>query len=373
LDACRTTFVTRSRFRALALLLGAVPVAQAGTLGRGALPPVDYVIEKTKQHPIVLVGEGHWIRHDAMLVAELVPRLAEQRVVLAMETLRASDQSALERVLSGREWDEAAAIGLLRSAAWPWQEYLDILRAAWKARSMRVVALAPNPDWRETLLRAKGTSYDAFMAERIAAEVAAGRRVLVYCGIHHAYTRYYQPELDLAGRARSFFDRTGNILRRRFGENVFLITLHRPVWCGKEPWDYCLPLGGAIDCAALAGGAAVGFDVAGSDLAGQVLDPGLYYAHGYPELRFGETTDGYVWTRPIEEYELVRLIPLSAFAPDGAALREVDRNNPFSDEKGLTRERLEKLWSDEERSRTDALAYRKWQGLADWRKACRSE
>jgi hypothetical protein len=55
----------------------------------------------------------------------------------------------------------------------------------------------------------------------------------------------------------------------------------------------------------------VGFDVAGSELARQIVDPGVYYAHGYRELRFGETTDGYVWTRPIEEYELVRLIPLS--------------------------------------------------------------
>jgi hypothetical protein len=331
---------------------------------------VDYVIEKTKQHPIVLVGEGHWIRHDAMLVAALVPALAQREVVLAMETLRASDQGALERLLAGREWDEAAAIALLRSAAWPYREYLDILHAAWQTRSMRVVALAPEPDWRETLLRDKGISYDAFMADRVAAEVAAGRRVLVYCGIHHAYTRYHQPELDLAGRAQSFFDRAGNILRRRFGERVFLISLHRPVWCGKEPWDYCLPADGAIDCA-LQGGPPVGFDVAGSDLARQIVDPGVYYAHGYPELRFGETTDGYVWTKSIEEYELVRLIPLSQFAPDDAALREVARNNPFSDEAGLTRARMEELWSAEERSRTGPLVQGKWRGLVEWRKACR--
>jgi hypothetical protein len=336
---------------------------------------VDYLLEKTKQHPIVLLGEGHWIRHDAMLVADLVPRLAERRVVLAMETFRARDQDGVDRVVSGPEWDEAAAIGLMRSAAWPYREYLDILRAAWKANraapgAMRIVALAPDSDWRETLLRAKGVSYDEFMADLVASEVAAGRRVLVYCGMHHAFTRYHQPELDLAGHATAFLDRAGNILRRRFGERVFLVTLHRPVWCGKEPWDYCLPLGGAIDCAAARVGHAIGFDVAGSELGRQVVDPGVYYAHGYEELSFGETTDGYVWTKPIEEYELVRLIPLSELAPDDAALREVAAHNPFSDEKGLTRERLEALWSDDEKARADALTYRKWQQLKGWRQAC---
>jgi hypothetical protein len=359
----------------LSLVLIPARLGASESFGPGALAPADYVIEKTKQHPIVLLGEAHWIRHDAMLVAELVPRLAARRVVLAMETLRAADQGRLDTLVSGPVWDGAAAMRLMRSAAWPYREYLDILRAAWSTNqaapgSMRVVALGPDPDWRESLLRAKGVTYEGFMADLVAAETAAGRRVLVYCGIHHAFTRYYQPELDLNGHATAFTDRTGNILRRRFGERVFLITLHRPVWCGREPWDYCLPLAGAIDCAAAAAGAAVGFDVASSEFAEQAVDRGVYYAHGYEELRFGETTDGYIWTKPIEQYELVRLIPLHDFAPDDAALREVAANNPFSDEKGLSRERLGAMWSEEEQARADALTYRKWQHLRDWRQAC---
>ncbi len=358
-----------------ALLLAAAALAAVEPFGPSPLAPADYLIEKTQQHPIVLLGEGHWIRHDAVLVAEVVPRLAQRRIVLAMETLRAGDQAAVDRLLSGPEWDEVAGMRLMRSAAWPYQEYLDILQAAWKANradagSMRVVALAPDPDWRDTLLRAKGVSYDASMADLVATEVTAGRRVLVYCGIHHAYTRYHQPELDLAGHATSFIDRTGNILRRRFGERVFLITLHRPVWCGKEPWEYCLPLAAAIDCAAERTGHAVGFDVAGSDFASRVVDRNVYYAHGYDDLRFGEMSDGYVWTKPIEQYELVRLIPLSEFAPDDAALEEVAANNPLSNERGLTRQRIEALWTEDETARADALTYRKWQKLKDWRQGC---
>jgi len=359
----------------LALSLAPVIVRAAGSFGPSASAPVDYVLEKTEQHAIVLLGEAHWIRHDASLVAELVPGLATRRIVLAMETLQAADQAAIDQLLSGPEWDETAAMRLMRAAAWPYREYLDVLRAAWSASlatagSMRVVALAPGPDWRDTLLRAKGVSYDAFMADLVAAEVAAGRRVLVYCGIHHAFTRYHQPELDLAGHATAFMDRAGNILRRRFGERVFLITLHRPVWCGKEPWSYCLPLGGAIDCAAIQSGHAVGFDIAGSDFGARIVDRRVYYAHGYDELRFGEMSDGYVWTKPIERYELVRLIPLAQFAPNDEALEEVAANNPLSNETGLGRERLEALWTKEEASRADVLTYRKWQDLQTWRQAC---
>jgi len=368
--------VARRTVGLLALALTPAAFGAAGPFGPSASPPADYVVAKAAQHPIVLLGEAHWIRHDAALVAEIVPRLAERRIVLAMETLRAAEQGAVDRLVSGAEWDEAAAMRLLRLAAWPYREYLEILRAAWaanraKAGSMRVVALAPNSDWRDSLLRAKGVTYDAFMADLVAAEVAAGRHVLVYCGIHHAFTRYHQPELDDAGKAYAFMDRTGNILRRRFGGRVFLITLHRPVWCGKEPWGYCLPLSGAIDCAATRTRGAVGFDLFGSAFAGEIVDPGVYYAHGYDQLRFGEMSDGYIWTMPIEQYELVGLIPLSEFAPDDAALEDVAKNNPFSDETGLTRARLEALWAKDEKARADVAVYRKWTHLKEWRQGCR--
>ncbi len=335
-----------------------------------ALAPADYVLATLERHPLVILGEGHWIRHDAQLVADLVPGLASRRVVLAMETLAARDQAALDRLVSTAEWSEAEAMRLQRGAAWPYREYLDILRAAWKANrgspgAMRVLALGPNPDW-----RTQGISYDGFMAERVAAEVEAGRRVVVYCGIHHAFTRYHQPELDLQGKAHAFMDRMGNILRRRFGERVFLITLHKPVWCGKEPWDDCLPAGGAIDCAAARLDRPVGFDVAGTPFGDAAVDPSVYYARGYPSLRFGELTDGYLWLGPLDKYEDVRLIPLDELAPDETALREVAARNPFSDEKDAPRARLEELWREEQARRSDPLTSRRWSALLDWRQRC---
>jgi hypothetical protein len=354
----------------LLALVTAAPLAAAAAAPLATLPPTDYVLARLAHRPVVILGEGHWIRHDAELVAELTPELARRRITLAMETLRASDQAAIDRLLAAPEWDERSALALQRTAAWPYREYLEILRAAWSAgraagEPLRIVALGPDGDWRE-----RGLDYDAFMAERVLAEVEAKRRVLVYCGIHHAFTRYHQPELDLAGFARSFMDRMGNILRRRLGERVFLITLHRPIWCGREPWSYCLPLDGAIDCLAAPAGRALGFDVAGTELGARRIDPAVYYARGYATLRLDEMTDGYIWFEPIEAYRDVTVIPLEEIAPDAAALAEVVANNPFSDEPAASRERLEQLWREEIARRADPLTHRRWRQLSSWRARC---
>jgi hypothetical protein len=72
-----------------------------------------------------------------------------------------------------------------------------------------------------------------------------------------------------------------------------------------------------------------------------LVDPGVYYAHGYGSLSFAEMIDGTIWTQPIGQYQLVGLIPLVELAPDAAALH-------------------------------DPLAYRKWLTLKGWREACGS-
>ena len=362
--------MARYLFATLLALTSAAALPAAEPAPLATLAPADYVLAKLAAHPVVFLGEAHWIRHDAELVAALAPELARQRIVLAMETLRASDQPALDRLLAAPEWDERAALALQRRAAWPYREYLGILKAAWRAgrdagTPLRIVALSPDSDWRE-----RGLGYDAFLAERVLAEVEAKRRVLVYCGIHHAFTRYHQPELDLDGRARSFMDRSGNILRRKLGERVFLVTLHRPVWCGQEPWSYCLPLDGAIDCLAAEAGRPIGFDVAGTELGAREIDPGVYYAHGYATLRLDEMTDGYLWTQSIERYQDVAVIPLAEIAPDAASLAEVAANNPFSDEPNASRERLEELWREAAATRADPLTHRRWRELAGWRASC---
>lgn len=368
---CLVLAVTLATFPAP--VLGSQASAAVQSLQARAQPPAEYVLSKLKDHRVVLLGENHWLRHDVQLVIDLVPRLPGAGVdALAIEMLPASSQATIDRIVAADAWDGAAALGVLRQAAWPYREYLEILHAAWRSK-LKVIALGPGEDWRERLLP-KGDDYDHFMARLVLDFVKTpGRRVLVYSGLHHAFTRYYQPELPRAQRVEKLMDRMGNVLWRQLGEEVFMVALAAPWQCregGGETWGRCLPVGGAIDCAAVTLGRAVGFDVAGSPFAALPITRSFYYGLGYPALRLEDFADGYVWTRPVEEVQGVAVIPLSEFAPDAASLAEVLAHNPVSDRKDLGRADLEILWNGEAERLRDVQKSFGWQRLAGWRAAC---
>ena len=70
-------------------------VDSAASALSAALSPVDYVVHKSSQYRIVLIGEAHRIAHDVALVENIIPRLPNAHVnTLAVEWLRASDQTA---------------------------------------------------------------------------------------------------------------------------------------------------------------------------------------------------------------------------------------------------------------------------------------
>jgi hypothetical protein len=345
---------------ALLLCLAASVPAVADHLRANGKPPLQYVLSRLDAYPIVIVGEGHWVRSDAELIRALVPHLRARGVALATEFYLASDQEKIDRLVSAPEWDAALANEIMRAAEWPYLQYRDILQAAWQANRvpgdaapLRVIGLQPPADWRE-----KKISYDGFMADRIRQHAGpdADQRVLVYCGMHHAFTRYQQVERGGPKRALEFMDRMGNILWRRYGQNVFLIALHRPEWCGAFPEETslsCLPFGGAIDCAAAELGGPVAFDVIGSPIAELKFLESSFYAKAHPHLRFMDYTDGYVWAGPVDEARRVDLIRLEEYAPGNA-------KDPQSIEKWATR--------------ADDLAHplRKpgLKALAEWRSLC---
>jgi hypothetical protein len=240
------------------------------------------------------------------LITQLITPLQKADIDLAVETFNASDQSRIDELIAAPKWNQSRANEIMRAAAWPYVEYRGLLRAAWYAnqgaeRRLKTLAIGPPPNWREILLPS-GSTYEEFMADLVTDHVKqTNRRVVVYCGLHHAFTRYYQAELNNAGNATAYMDRMGNILSRRFGEQVFLIALHKPIWCGSpaKP-SYCLPFGGRIDCAANRVGRSLGFDIVRSPLADLRFDSQDYYALGHSALRFGDYTDGYIWFGPIE-------------------------------------------------------------------------
>lgn len=362
---------------ALILLCGPPP-ARAGDswLAAHATEPVDYIAGVLERHPIVLLGEGHWIRHDVELVARLVRRTGGIGFqVLASELLPASRQAVVDELIAAERWDRARTISLLRAQAWPYEEYLEILEAAWEVnrdgRSLRVVALGPGANWRETL--PAGETYDEFMARRILE--AAPRdavRVVVHLGFNHAFTRYYQPDAWSADRVLRFMDRAGNVLWRTRGERVFTIGLHPPFRCQQgERLVPCLPVGGAIDCAAARAGRPVGFDLAGSPFA--ELPVRAFYARGSRALELADLADGWVWQRPPDRTQAVRLIPFEEYAPGPAELAETLAHNPFDADGDHDRDSLRALWETTAREMSDYPSWRRWPDAGSWRERCPPE
>lgn len=284
-------------------------------------PPADYVLSKFDDHRIVILGESHLGRRDTDLVRSLVPELRRRGIALAVEWLSFESQARLDRLLAEPEWNAAMATAILRDADWPYIEYREILKAVWEANRtpiamplLRVLAIGLPSDFRERKL-----DYDATMAQRVRDYSTDGtKRVLVYCGMHHAFTRYLQVEHRDAVRATEFMDRFGNIIWRRYAQDVFLIALHKPHWCGPgaDPAEAsCPPFSGAIDCAGSAIGHPVGFDVIGSPIAEMRFPESSYYAFGHPHLRFVDYTDGYIWSSAVDDLPQVALIPLDEWKP----------------------------------------------------------
>lgn len=345
-------------------------------------PAADYILARLRLHRIVLVGEAHWLRHDAELLGEVIGRLEDPETRVAVEWVPAARQPDLDRLTSAPEWNPAQALALLRASAWPYREYLDALEGVWRVNQRRdpslprtrVLAVGPPSEGPGAPGQSPGP--DRFMADIVIKELASPRaRVLAWLGLHHAFTRYHLPDLPLrgGGRVNVFSDRAGNILWRSFGQQVFAIVLHHPWFCWQgDEWGRCLPLDGVIDCAAVSLGGRVGFDVTTAPIGTRLISPAFWYGQGQPAVRLLDLVDGYVWSRPIEEYRHVTVIPLEEFAPDDEALAEVMRRNPVRDEPFASVDQLRAAWREYTSSMQDTLARRRWTHLVRWRDACGS-
>ena len=168
-------------------------------------------------------------------------------------------------------------------------------------------------DWdnREVRKRVWRGQTEADWAEPVLAEVRRGGKILLYCGIHHAFTGFRQPRVD-RGRFQGPGDlRFGNHLREALGGRAVTVFLHAP-WEGAGGYGTrsVHPAAGRIDAFMLArqdGPFAVGFDVAGSPLADLPIDDAVY-RHGRERFTLAEFCDGWIYTKPIGQYEPVTYI-----------------------------------------------------------------
>jgi len=295
--------------------------------------PEDYVVGLFSDHDVVFLGEQHRVKHDVLFVQSLMEPLYEAGVrVLATEFGRREDQAKIDSLLGAPEWDEdlAREIAFRQFVWWGYREYVDIYRSAWTlnqglpegAPRFHILGINASPDW--SLIRTEadrddpaikrrvwgGTSEEDW-ADVILAAVDSGEQVLVYCGIHHAFTEYRQP-IVIDGEFR-LFDRSlrcGNHVFAALGKRAVTIFLHAP-WNGPEGYGSGMrhPADGVIDALMLAEGPRpVGFDIDDGPF-GELRAEGAVYRHGYEDFKLADFCDGWIYTRAISEYAGVTPIP----------------------------------------------------------------
>ncbi len=297
--------------------------------------PEEYVLGKFADHDVIFLGEVHRIKHDVEFVRDLIPILQSHGIHrLGTEFARREDQYLIDSLLAAPAYDEALAgqITFQQSVFWGYEEYLDIFRAAWEVNNsiedgverFRILGLNNSPEWwhiqsqedRESPEMLKkvwhGEGENLWARVILDSAVAKGAKILIHCGIHHAFTEYKQP-VYMNGKFVRFDDsRAGNHVFREIGKRAITIFLHAG-WYAAEGYagSKVRPADGIIDAAMKVLGPAyvpVGFDTGGTpfaDLPGETS----VYRHGYENFTLSTFCDGYIYHKPFSEYEGVTPIP----------------------------------------------------------------
>jgi hypothetical protein len=308
--------------------------------------PKDYVISKFEQYDYVFLGEYHRNKQDVDFVISLIPDLYKNGIRnIAYEFYEYEFQQIIDSLLTAKEWDEKMLYHNVSktNVTWGYFEYLDLFKKIWEFNQ----TLSPNQDkFRLVML---GYDYnpckdnpfedfdpDAFLADVFKKEITSKKeKALVYCGIHHAFTKYKQPVYDFERGKLIRLDnkRMGNIIHKKFPKKTFTIKLHSP-WTSNKGWnEQCVrPVNGVIDSVmSMLGNIPMGFD-AKSTIMGNLRATDTYYAFGYEDFKLSDFCDGYIFLLPYKEVEFVSVEPNFYDDYNLNKLKEFMKCRGFSDE-----------------------------------------
>ena len=286
-------------------------------LKQHAKTPMQYVLDKFKDHDVVILGEMHEVRENCEFFADLIDPLYHQAGVryFAMELLRYRNTPLVNRLVTGKEYDQQLVLRIFRDCAHPdlgYKEYMDIIKAIWElnnklppqAEKFKVIALDKG-DWESIDLPTSPSTkeyeefvkvHDSFMADVIEREVLAKHgKALVQIGYMHSFTRY---------RLVKTAPRFGGILYEKYGDRIFQVCLHQPhfgpeVLTGGQPTSRPLIIDFIEKIMTENGNKPVGFDIEDSPFANLRDRSSLYFASNN-EAVFSDIAQGYVFIKPLK-------------------------------------------------------------------------
>ncbi len=296
--------------------------------------PIDYAVEKAREHQVVIFGESHERRIELRYLNDLVPVLYRQAGVtcVAMEVCLADDNELIEKLVTASEFDRDLALQIARRqpwGIWGWKGYWDVFETVWRINQqiapgeekVRVIGLDRPMDmpslammgvennagrdapiweklrlWRLLLTLPRVLSRDAFFAFHIENEIIQkGRRGIVWVGRNHSIIdspQIVSPEKSMP--------RMGFILHSRYGDKIFQIRLHGwDIPASAISRDYAGPqptIGDFIEriMGQREDRTPVGFDVEHSPFA-LLRDSGSFEYYSEPRLGFVDVASGFIF------------------------------------------------------------------------------
>lgn len=304
--------------------------------------PNDYVIDKFKTHDIIFVGENHYIKEQVEFIKNLIPELYKNGIYnLGTEFIRYSDTELMNKLITDSTYNEEHIKEITFNSLWHWgyKEYLDIYKEAWKlnqslpkdAPKFKIFGIEEDMDWSyvksdedrnnpEIMEKVFKSSWQFEEDEGLSA-YAIQKKVLdknekavIHCGIHHAFTSYYQPNFNSVKKTfggKYNKERMGNLIKNKIGNKTMTIFLHGP-WYSETGYDkQVLPVDGILDSLFSKNEnfkyLPFGADTKDTPL-GNLTGKTSVYKYGYPNFTLKDFCDGYIFLKPILDYKPVTVI-----------------------------------------------------------------
>lgn len=298
------------------------------------LSPDTLISQVFDDSDIVFLGEAHRRKEHVDFVNSILPSLYEHGVrVVFSEFTNYAETSLADSIITASEYDEHSARNIIQASGWDWayQEYVDLYKAAWLLNSsleedqepLRIVGLQPDinyaaikseADWDSPQKRqaywneTDSTSWLAIIEKEA---LSKKQKALVYCGRHHAFSKFHHPIVIGGEFLRFEKDREGTQLLNRYQGKVSTVLLHS-FWNDQSnifPTSVS-PFNAILDTiySSVGNNKAYGFQCQKSEL-GDLVDSTSLYSVGRDTVRLKDICDAYIVLSPVCELSLVSIIP----------------------------------------------------------------
>jgi hypothetical protein len=311
--------------------------------------PTEYVVQKCKEHQLVILGETHHRKEYLNFFKKVLPEVYHRANVryVVLEVALATHNAKLEKLVIGKSYDQDLAWEIIRTEGkehvWGDKEYWEILESVWSlnqslpegSEPMRIIGIEIDFNfklegiWRRNKLEdkeliAQAESQQPLLLKRDELMAAAINQYvinkkakgIVLIGGDHSFTHYSQPIPNMYDKHYAFpranedddyfklWPRMAHMLYQQHGDKIFQIVFHKLHrapntvfrnydYKGKEP-----VIGKLIEkIMAERNDKPVGFDVFDSPF-GLLRDSRSYYFHFQPSVQMSDICRGYIYLKP---------------------------------------------------------------------------